>query len=112
MIPIVGAAIVYVPVGLFMLANGDTTGGIGVIVFGLAIVGLVDNVLRFTFLKKLENIHPLNTVFGIILGLKIFGFFGLIFGPILVSITILLMQIYADEFSENQEDTELSLIHI
>ena len=107
MIPIVGAAIVYVPVGLFMLASGDTVGGIGVIVFGLVIVGLVDNILRFTFLKKLENIHPLNTVFGIILGLKIFGFFGLIFGPILVSITILLMQIYADEFSENQEDTEV-----
>ena len=105
MIPIVGAAIVYVPIGLFMLASGDTVGGIGVIVFGLVIVGLVDNILRFTFLKKLENIHPLNTVFGIILGLKIFGFFGLIFGPILVSITILLMQIYADEFSENQEDT-------
>lgn len=108
MIPIVGAAIVYVPVGLFMLANGDTTGGIGVILYGLIIVGLVDNVLRFTFLKKLENIHPLNTVFGIILGLKIFGFFGLIFGPILVSITILLMQIYADEFSENQEDAEVN----
>jgi predicted PurR-regulated permease PerM len=74
MIPIVGAAIVYVPIGLFMLASGDTVGGIGVIVFGLVIVGLVDNILRFTFLKKLENIHPLNTVFGIILGLKIFGF--------------------------------------
>jgi predicted PurR-regulated permease PerM len=74
MIPIVGAAIVYVPIGLFMLASGDTVGGIGVILFGLVIVGLVDNILRFTFLKKLENIHPLNTVFGIILGLKIFGF--------------------------------------
>lgn len=105
MIPIVGAAIVYIPVGLFMLANGDTFGGIGVISFGMLVVGLVDNVLRFTFLKKLENIHPLNTVFGIILGLKIFGFFGLIFGPILVSITILLIQIYSDEFSENHHDT-------
>ena len=106
MIPIVGAAIVYVPVGLFMLANGNTTGGIGVIAYGMLVVGLVDNVMRFTFLKKLENIHPLNTVFGIILGLKIFGFFGLIFGPILVSITILLIQIYLDEFSENTENKE------
>lgn len=103
MIPIVGAAIIYVPVGLFMLANGDTVGGIGVIAFGMLIVGLVDNVLRFTFLKKLENIHPLNTVFGIILGLKIFGFLGLIFGPILVSMTVLLIQIYGDEFSEQTE---------
>ena len=78
MIPIVGAAIVYVPIGLFMLASGDTVGGIGVIVFGLVIVGLVDNILRFTFLKKLENIHPLNTVFGIILGLKILPSFHII----------------------------------
>lgn len=109
MIPIVGAAIVYVPVGLFMLANGDTFGGVGVILFGMVVVGLVDNVLRFTFLKKLENIHPLNTVFGIILGLKIFGFFGLIFGPILVSITILLMQIYEDEFSDNQDTPQIVL---
>lgn len=100
MIPIVGAAIIYVPVGLFMLASGDTFGGVGVIAFGMIVVGLVDNIFRFTFLKKLENIHPLNTVFGIILGLKIFGFLGLIFGPILVSITILLMQIYIDEFSD------------
>ena len=86
-----------------MLASGDTFGGLGVLGFGFIIVGLVDNIFRFTFLKKLENIHPLNTVFGIILGLKIFGFFGLIFGPILVSITILLMQIYGDEFSEEIE---------
>jgi predicted PurR-regulated permease PerM len=110
MIPIVGAAIIYVPVGLFMLASGDTFGGLGVLGFGFIIVGLVDNIFRFTFLKKLENIHPLNTVFGIILGLKIFGFLGLIFGPILVSITILLMQIYGDEFSEEIEDSPNDIV--
>ena len=70
-------------------------------------VGLTDNLLRFTLLKKLEDIHPLNTVFGIILGLNIFGFMGLIFGPILISITILLIQVYRDEFAD--EDRELIL---
>ncbi len=105
MIPIVGSAIVYVPVGIYMMANGDTHGGIGVMVYGVLVIGLIDNILRFTFLKKLEDIDPLTTVFGIILGLKLFGFLGLIFGPILVSITILLMQIYGDEFSEEQEQT-------
>jgi len=100
MIPIVGAAIIYVPVSLFMIANGDTGNGIGILIYCLVVVGLTDNVLRFTLLKKLENIHPLNTVFGIILGVNLFGFMGLIFGPILVSMTILLFQIYRDEFSE------------
>ncbi|NHW58566.1 AI-2E family transporter, partial [Escherichia coli] len=51
-------------------------------------------------LKKLEDIHPLNTVFGIILGMNLFGFMGLVFGPILVSVTLLLIQIYRDEFSD------------
>lgn len=104
MIPIVGAAIVYIPVCLFMIAEGQTGAGLGLAVYCLVVVGLTDNVLRFTVLKKLENIHPLNTVFGIIAGMNIFGFLGLIFGPILVSVTVLLMQVYRDEFSDNDDD--------
>lgn len=100
MIPIVGAAIVYVPICIFMIAEGQTGAGIGLAIYCLVVVGLIDNLLRFTLLKKLEDIHPLNTVFGIIAGMNIFGFLGLIFGPILVSVTILLMQVYKDEFRQ------------
>ena len=107
MIPIVGAAIVYLPVCIFMIAEGNTGAGLGLAAYCLIVVGLTDNLLRFTLLKKLENIHPLNTVFGIILGLNLFGFMGLIFGPILISITIMLVQVYRDEFSE--DDHELIL---
>ena len=101
MIPIVGAAIIYVPVCVFMIAEGDTGSGVGLLIYCLVVVGLTDNLLRFTLLKKLENIHPLNTVFGIIMGMNLFGFMGLIFGPILVSLTVLLIQIYNDEFSDD-----------
>ena len=101
MIPIVGAAIVYVPVCIFMIAEGQTGPGIGLAIYCLIAVGLTDNLLRFTLLKKLEDIHPLNTVFGIIMGMNIFGFMGLIFGPILVSLTVLLINVYKDEFSDD-----------
>ncbi len=101
MIPIVGAAIVYIPVSIFLIAEGDTTNGILLAVYCLVVVGLTDNVLRFTLLKKLEDIHPLNTVFGIIMGMNLFGFMGLVFGPIMVSITLLLIQVYRDEFSDD-----------
>jgi predicted PurR-regulated permease PerM len=103
MIPIVGASIVYVPVGIYMLATGDNS-GMWLIVYCITIVGLTDNILRFTLLKKLEDIHPLNTVFGIILGLEIFGFMGLVFGPILVSITVLLIQVYHNEYSSKNSE--------
>lgn len=99
MLPVVGAAIIYAPVAIFMIAEGQSGPGVGVLVYGLIIVGLTDNLLRFTLLKRLEDIHPLITVFGIIMGMNIFGFMGLIFGPILMSLTVLLIQVYRDEFS-------------
>jgi len=108
MIPVVGAAIVYVPICIFMIAEGQTGPGIGLAIYCLVVVGLTDNVLRFTLLKKLEDIHPLNTVFGIIMGMNLFGFMGLIFGPILVSFTLLLIQVYRNEFSDD-ETPELEL---
>ena len=107
MIPIVGGAIIFVPVCIYIIAEGDVGSGLGLLAYCTLIVGSTDNLLRFTLLKRLENIHPLNTVFGIIMGLKLFGFMGLIFGPILVSITILLIQVYRDEF--NGEDHEIIL---
>ncbi|WP_267403854.1 MULTISPECIES: AI-2E family transporter [unclassified Chryseobacterium] len=116
MIPVVGAAIIYVPVCIYMIASGDTATGLGLAAYCIIVVGLTDNVLRFTLLKKLEDIHPLNTVFGIIMGMNLFGFMGLIFGPILISLTLLLIQVYRNEFSDddtpdlalpNNEDDDL-----
>lgn len=104
MIPIVGASIIYVPVAIFMIAEGDSFGGIGILIYCMVAVGLTDNILRFTLLKRLEDIHPLNTVFGIIMGMKLFGFIGLVFGPILVSMTLLLLQVYNDEFSTDENE--------
>ena len=104
MLPIVGAAIVYIPVCIFMIAEGNVGPGLGLAIYCLVVVGLTDNLLRFTLLKRLENIHPLNTIFGIIMGINLFGFMGLIFGPILISITILLIQVYRDEFADDDRE--------
>ena len=101
MVPVVGAAIVYIPVCIFMIAEGNTGTGLGLAAYCLIIVGLTDNFLRFTLLKKLEDVHPLNTIFGIIMGMNLFGFMGLIFGPILISLTLLLIQVYRNEFSDD-----------
>lgn len=109
MIPVVGAAIVYIPVCVFMIAEGNTGQGLGLAAYCLVVVGLTDNLLRFTLLKRLENIHPLNTVFGIIMGMNLFGFMGLIFGPILISFTVLLIQVYRNEFSDEDTPPDLEL---
>jgi len=104
MLPVVGAALAYVPLAIIFFAHGDTGRGIAMLIFGFGIIGTVDNVLRFTLLKKLGNVHPLTTVFGVIVGLSLFGFIGLIFGPLLISLFILLLKIYSNEFIHKQRD--------
>ncbi len=104
MIPVVGAALAYIPLAILFFANGQNWQGIAMLIFGFGIIGTIDNVLRFTLLKKLGNVHPLTTVFGVIIGLNLFGFIGLIFGPLLISLFMLLLRIYSSEFVTKQRD--------
>ncbi|MBL7748277.1 MAG: AI-2E family transporter, partial [Chitinophagaceae bacterium] len=104
MLPVVGAALAYIPLAIIFFANGDSGRGIAMLIFGFGVIGTVDNVLRFTLLKKLGNVHPLTTVFGVIIGLNLFGFIGLIFGPLLISLFMLLLKIYSSEFITKQRD--------
>jgi predicted PurR-regulated permease PerM len=104
MLPVVGAALAYLPLAIIFFAAGNTGQGIAMLVFGFGIIGTVDNVLRFTLLKKMGNVHPLTTVFGVIIGLNLFGFIGLIFGPLLISLFMLLLKIYSSEFITKQRE--------
>ena len=102
MIPVVGAALAYVPLAIIFFANGDMGKGIFMLIYGFGVIGTVDNFFRFTLAKKIGNIHPLVTVFGVIIGISLFGFIGLIFGPLLISLFILLLKIYSSEFITKQ----------
>jgi len=99
MLPIVGAAVAYIPIALLFFADNSPTKGIIMLIYGFGVIGTVDNVFRFWLQKKLGDVHPLITVFGVIIGINLFGFIGLIFGPILISLFILLIRIYSNEFS-------------
>ena len=98
LLPVVGAALAYIPLALVLFAGGDTVRGVIVLAFGLGVIGSVDNIFRFWLAKKLGNVHPLITVFGVIIGVNIFGFIGIIFGPILISLFLIMIRIYASEF--------------
>jgi predicted PurR-regulated permease PerM len=104
MLPVIGAALAYVPLAIIFFAHDQTWQGIAMTIYGFGIIGTVDNVLRFSLLKKIGNVHPLTTVFGVIIGLSLFGFIGLIFGPLLISLFMLLLKIYSSEFIIKQRD--------
>jgi predicted PurR-regulated permease PerM len=107
MLPVVGAAAVYVPMGLYLISAGMTWQGIGILVYGFAVVGTSDNVFRFMLAKRIGDVHPLITVFGVLIGVNLFGFIGLIFGPLLISMFILLLDIYSNEFLTKKREVKV-----
>jgi predicted PurR-regulated permease PerM len=98
MMPVVGAAIIYVPLTIMLFVQGHTGKGILMAIWGLGVIGLIDNVFRLLINKRLGDIHPLVTIFGVLVGIQLFGFIGLIFGPLLIALFILLLRIYSSEF--------------
>lgn len=104
MLPVVGAALAYIPMAIIAFANDRTGQGVFLLVYGFGVIGVIDNVLRFTLLKRLADVHPLTTVFGVIIGLNLFGFIGLIFGPLLISLFMLFLKIYSSEFVTKQRN--------
>jgi predicted PurR-regulated permease PerM len=98
LLPVVGAALAYIPLSLLLFADGDNVRGVITLIFGLGVIGSVDNIFRFWLAKKLGDVHPPITVFGVIIGVNMFGFIGIIFGPILISLFLIMIRIYANEF--------------
>ncbi len=100
-LPIVGAAIIYVPLSIVLLIGGNIGAGIGLLIYSIVIVGSVDNVARFLLQKRLANIHPLITVFGVLIGLPMFGFWGVIFGPLVLSLFVLFFKMYRNDYMQS-----------
>lgn len=107
MLPVVGAALAYIPLSLVFFAEGSSGKGIILLIYGFGVIGVVDNVFRFWLQKKLGDVHPMITVFGVIIGVSMFGFIGLIFGPILISLFLLMIKIYVSEFSQRVDPNDI-----
>lgn len=100
MVPFVGNLLGTIPVFILALSNGDAFQAWGILLYGMVVVGTTDNVIRLYVLKKMDDVHPLITLIGVIIGIPLFGFIGLVFGPLLISLFLLIVRIYKKEFSK------------
>lgn len=106
MIPFVGTLIGILPVFLISLGTGNTFQAWGILLYGFIVVGSTDNIIRLYVLKRLDNVHPLITLIGVIVGVPLFGFIGLIFGPLLLSLFIVIVKIYREEYGKGVRNTD------
>lgn len=106
MIPFIGTALGVVPVVILLYSTGQYWQGTAMLLYGLAVVGSTDNIFRVVVQKRLADIHPLITLIGVIIGIPLFGFLGLIFGPLLISLFLLMLRLYKKEYGAAVEETE------
>lgn len=97
-IPIVGTTLVWFPLAAYMAISGDWPHAIGLLLYCGLIVTNIDNLICFILQKKMADTHPLITIFGVVIGLSLFGFMGVIFGPLLISIFILCVNIFKEQY--------------
>ena len=97
-IPIVGTSLVWFPLVIYLILTGNLVSAIGLAAYGFVVVVNMDHGIRFILQKKLADTHPLITVFGVIIGISLFGFMGVIFGPILLAVFLLCMNMFKKEY--------------
>jgi predicted PurR-regulated permease PerM len=93
-IPIGGTALIWAPAVIILLIGGAVLKGILLLGIGVFVIGLVDNLLRPSFISTRTNIHPLLLFFAVLGGVQAFGLIGLIAGPLIATFFLTLVEIY------------------
>lgn len=101
LIPVLGTGFVWVPASVVLVLEGLAQGsnlvvlrGAGLFLYGLLIVSTVDNVLRPHLIGEKAKVHPILILVGVMGGLLFFGPLGVIIGPLLLSMTQVIVEVY------------------
>ncbi len=98
LLPYLGSAIFFVPAGLYYLLVGDIWQGAFVLLWGTLVIGTIDNVIRTYMVKGEAEINPIFVLFSILGGIIMFGFWGVVLGPLIIALAVTIFHIYELEF--------------
>jgi predicted PurR-regulated permease PerM len=106
LLPAIGAAIVWLPVAIWFLMTGQLWQGLGLIAWGVLVIGLVDNLLRPVLVGKDTKLPDYLVLFSTIGGMAIFGLNGFVIGPVIAAMFVASWEIFAEAKSEDKRDAQ------
>lgn len=98
MVPVIGAAGVWIPVCVWLFLQGETGWGIFNLLYGTLIISGIDNILKPIIIQGRTQIHPLLIFFSLFGGIAFFGPLGILFGPVITGSLIATIKIYREEY--------------
>jgi len=96
-LPVLGPYLVWAPAGVYLLFTGDVTRGIILLIYGALAISSLDNLIRPKIIGSKTKIHPVLVLLGILGGLSLFGFIGVIIGPLILSFLVLFLKMYSGQ---------------
>lgn len=102
-VPVVGASLVWIPAGLYLIFAGALWKGVFVLLWGVLVVSMADNVIRPWVVSGKVELHPLILLFFILGGVEAFGFLGLFLGPVIASVLAVLFDMFREELMRGEE---------
>lgn len=93
MIPIVGTALIYLPIALFEIAQGNINTAVGIIIWSIVQGALFDNVIGPQLIEKRAHLHPFFILLGVLGGVARFGILGIVLGPTIVALGMIGLEI-------------------
>ena len=106
-IPALGPAIVWAPAGAFLILSGDVVAGVSLILFGVIVIGNIDNFMRPKLMGKETQLPDLMILFGTLGGLALFGMAGIILGPVIAALFVTIWEIYGETFKDHLQPVQL-----
>lgn len=93
-LPVLGTPIIWVPAAVSLILDGETARGIGLLIYGATIVMNIDNFIRPRLVSGRTKVHPVLILIGVLGGLKIFGFIGMLVGPLVLALLVAFIKFY------------------
>ena len=97
-LPLVGTPVVWVPAAISLILEGATGRGIGLLIYGGILVMNIDNFLRPRLMSGRTQVHPVLILIGVLGGLKVFGFVGLLVGPLILALLVAFVRFYEQAY--------------
>ena len=102
MIPIAGSFFVWLPASIYLLMTGHWTKAILLSLWGALVISTIDNLLRPKLIKNQTKLPELFIFFSVLGGMSVFGLLGIVLGPVVLAITLGLLQTFKQENDEAQ----------
>ena len=89
-----GSGIVTIPLGIGLAVFGNVAGGVFIVVFHVLVTTSIDNLLRPFLVPKSAHLHPALMLLAVFAGLRMFGFWGIVLGPVLMIVIVTTISVY------------------